>query len=328
MTCFEELSISCNSIKKFDCAPCYAYDYFAQLSKLDVNFDFGKEIAISPCPNVLFMDHFFSLPDVVERKCTFLYTDGSKNDLKGPVGFAIWSTDDRLNRKFKVNNTISIFTAEALAILEAVKLIIDFKITSSIIFSDLKSVLASLSNSNRIKNQSYVILEIKKLCVYARQNDLKICVVWIPAHVGINGNEKADREAKLVIIDGMDYPFSISVSDAVAINKEVCTQKISANIENLGRSKGKEYFLLYYRTSPIPWFQNFKLTRKEIVIINRLRSNHSSLNHSLNKFKIVNSGLCECGKENDTADHLLWHCTLFNNIRNIMMENLIILILP
>jgi hypothetical protein len=69
-----------------------------------------------------------------------------------------------------------------------------------------------------------------------------------------------------------------------------------------GREKGEHF----YKQGTPPWFNVFKLRRRSIVSINRLRSGHTSLKDSLKNINIVESDPCDCGNASETANHVLW----------------------
>ena len=59
-----------------------------------------------------------------------------------------------------------------------------------------------------------------------------------------------------------------------------------------------------------------QLTRQEQVIIFRLRTGHNRLNKHLHRLKIVRSPGCQCGKGEQTADHILQDCEDLQNLRH------------
>lgn len=80
------------------------------------------------------------------------------------------------------------------------------------------------------------------------------------------------------------------------------------------------YFQLYHSQSVNPWFASSSLSRKSIVNINRIRSDHNSLKlYSLFKFKITDNDLCSCGFIED-ENHVLWTCNKYTKERKIMIE--------
>jgi hypothetical protein len=50
-----------------------------------------------------------------------------------------------------------------------------------------------------------------------------------------------------------------------------------------GGKRVKIFFQNFYKQGTHPWFNSFKLRRRSIVSINRLRSGHTSLRDSLKK---------------------------------------------
>ena len=69
-----------------------------------------------------------------------------------------------------------------------------------------------------------------------------------------------------------------------------------------------------------PWFNNFKLPRKDITYINRIRSGHCQLNAHLYRMNIVNSPNCECDEVPQNLDHIVWFCPLYDTGRADMIN--------
>ena len=112
-----------------------------------------------------------------------IYTDGSKEDSK--VGCAVIS-DNHSNMQ-RIPDDSSIFTAEA----TAVDLALDFISTCDannkfIIFSVSLSVLKAMNHTS-----SKLLEKCHELLTY---NEIVLC--WIPSHIGIQGNEMVDKQAK------------------------------------------------------------------------------------------------------------------------------------
>ena len=96
----------------------------------------------------------------------------------------------------RLSNNTSIFTAEACAILEALKYIDgDEECGDVSIFSDSLEVVNALA-VNTSKKSTKVIEEIRNISYHMqRTSSPGINIVWIPGHVGIRGNEQAHEEA-------------------------------------------------------------------------------------------------------------------------------------
>ena len=128
------------------------------------------------------------------KNANYYYTDASKSS-KG-VGIAITNHD--LSIRFKLPESCSIYTAEAIAILKTVDHILlnhdqGNPHKSNLILSDSLSSLTSLKNPYNTTDIAKLILHKTSL---AYQTGIKISLIWIPGHSNIEGNEKADQEAK------------------------------------------------------------------------------------------------------------------------------------
>ena len=64
---------------------------------------------------------------------------------------------------------------------------------SATVNTDSRITLQSLQNTN---NHNYLIEEIRKLVIELEKHNWTITFTWIKAHVGIYGNELADKLAK------------------------------------------------------------------------------------------------------------------------------------
>ena len=144
-----------------------------------------KETTDSVCKQ-----RFLEIKDSYENKgFTPIYTDGSKSD-KYVSASVVPSVDI-----YKVNlpDHSTIFTAEAVALKLAVQHIQRQVIPKSVIFSDSLSCLQALQGKNL---NHPVICEILEILTYLSKVNTEVVFCWIPGHVGIKGNEKADKNCK------------------------------------------------------------------------------------------------------------------------------------
>ena len=93
----------------------------------------------------------------------------------------------------RLPNESTIFTAEAKAIQLAFEYIKTSNDRRFIIFSDSLSCLQSIKNMNI--EHPFILDILKQYCILTKQNKtVEFC--WIPSHIGIYGNTKADKAAK------------------------------------------------------------------------------------------------------------------------------------
>ena len=157
--------------------------------------------------------------DIEIKDCTnnlLIFTDGSKND-KVNTGYGILFSDDTLEEVSKpMNSYNSIFQAEALA-LKIVAQTLSQKNLHNInieFYTDSQAVIKSLQKRltrNEIIRDCHVTLNN-----LGKTNN--VTINWIPGHKGYEGNEIADKLAKLgamkaTTLDSYNkWPFSMLTS--------------------------------------------------------------------------------------------------------------------
>ncbi|XP_018394554.1 PREDICTED: uncharacterized protein LOC108773291, partial [Cyphomyrmex costatus] len=265
----------------------------SSLSAFMYRKDFDNFITYSKeaCNNEIvqvFSDQLQNLRELVPDGLSF-YTDGSKLE-DGSVGAAFFSPELRHCFKYKLTSSSSVFSAEAWAIYQALILSLDAGYSTVFIFSDSRSVLEAVA-SHKLINSNYIIRKIKEALLQLAERKIVCSLFWIPSHKGIMGNEIADKAAKEACKDG--------------------AKGFSAYLNDKALSTGTQYHLLYNPApSAKPWYYKFALNRSEIVLINRLRSNHYNLNYSLFRKNMVQSPACVCGDPRQDLNHIVFYCPL------------------
>ena len=127
-----------------------------------------------------------------------MYTDGSKSGEK--VAAAAVTAQQEF--KCRLPNNASVFTAELKGIELALSEIETSQGDDFVILSDSMSSLQALAGDDWLNP---MVLEVKERLNSLQTNlDKHVTFVWIPSHVGIKGNEKADVAAKAAL----DLPHS------------------------------------------------------------------------------------------------------------------------
>ena len=125
-------------------------------------------------------------------------------------------------------------------------------------FSDALSVLEAIQNPKK-EDLDQLTMSLRALSEHYK----KVVLQWIPAHCNIKGNEKADHLAKC--------GSKKEQSDLSLTYKEA-----SATIKAATKTRWKEQHPEYDANT-----HYHQLTRKEQVIIFRLRTGHCRLQHHL-----------------------------------------------
>ena len=148
---------------------------------------------------------------------------------------------------------------------------------------------------------------------------LRIKIVWIPGHFGIEGNESADTEAKRAALNPtLSQPLkykplkSARIRNIKAAAKEQWweewhgNKKTSNKLRHITKQKGVKTGTKLYNTLP---------SRRAVAMIARLRTGYCKLNHYMYRFKIKDSPYCECGNGKETVEHYLLECRKYNEQR-------------
>ena len=126
------------------------------------------------------------------------YTDGSR-DGNSVACATVFPSHTELS--MRLPDSASIFTAEIWAIITALEEIKNASESKFIIFTDSRSCLQALLY---MKLEHPLIGMAIRNCVFLNIANKDIILCWVPSHVGIRGNEKADSAAK----SALDLPHA------------------------------------------------------------------------------------------------------------------------
>jgi len=205
------------------------------------------------------------------REGISIYTDGSKSE-DSPVGAAVYSPKLGLALKHKLPADASIFSAEAWAVYQALILVESSQFDNATIFSDSKSVLDALSSPHRTSNNNYLIPLCRSKFHYLVNTGYFINLAWVPSHIGIPGNKKADLLAKQAAIYGRKLKFKTPYTDYCVSSNRDLREKSSVLLKESFLTKRKQYYSLYVGGSfpSKPWFHHLSIPREQITLISDL----------------------------------------------------------
>ena len=197
-----------------------------------------------------------------------VYTDGSKSDTA--CGCAVVSTYHG-KMKIKLNHVCSVFTAELSAIRLALSSITCTN-SSFLICSDSASALQSIQE---FSPSNPLVQDIQTTLLSLYNKGVHVCFVWIPGHVGITGNERADIAAKQAL-DEASIPSSLvpAYDIKAAIRKEALSKW-----GNLWTNLTGNKLRTIKAVTPM-WPTSVRKNRAEEVAITRLRIGHCALTHA------------------------------------------------
>jgi kelch-like protein 2/3 len=200
----------------------------------------------------------------------------------------------------------SIYSAESHAVLLALEFIEVYDSNRFVIFSDSLSCLQAIQNR---KWSSPLICSILEKCHILATTGKEIHFCWIPSHVGITGNERADAEAKAAL----QFP----VSDCKIPHSDF-KQLVSLHVRKVWQTQWDQV--------PFNKLQSIKNTigdtkltgiarRWDEVVLHRARIGHTHLTHCylLKAEDQPQCSSCHCAL---TVQYILIACPHLNDTRH------------
>jgi ribonuclease HI len=213
----------------------------------------------------LFLNH----ASTKHANSTHIYTDGSKTN--GAVGCAAAYDAAAVSRR--LSSSSSIYTAELVGVSCALSLIDQLPGDDFTIFVDSKSVVQALRAYN---SRHPIVWEILTGLVRLAGAGRAVSVCWVPGHVGVRGNERADEAA-----------VNAASSDQAIHSEQVpCREHypiIKASIRHIWQEQWlnvRENKLRTIKDCVRAWSSSYQISRKMEVALCRLRIGHTRLTHS------------------------------------------------
>lgn len=261
-----------------------------------------------------------------------LWTDGSKLD-SGASGAGItWKSSFKWSGKsLALGHHKEILDAELFGILEAFKIAVKEKKRESYtiltIFCDSQTAIKRVQNDELGPGQA-ITKEIIQIAQKLTEEGVSIFIRWVPSHINIEGNEKADFLAK----KAANKPKN------VLINGYCSFSHINRLIKHQKSEDTRKWLLKQQEKRHIPINQRFKLDlnsslrlNKEIFTVSKrlssrffqLKIGHAITAVYLKRIKKSEYSRCWwCNNRNQTIEHLLFECRKWRKERQDFYKDL------
>lgn len=255
--------------------------------------------------------------EYIEKNCSQsikIFTDGSKIP-SGETSSAFVIPELNVCRGYKLPPHVCVFTCELVAILMALYWVDEFRPIDATIFTDSLSALQSMIHIG--KHPRKIVLEILGVYTSMFKHGISLRFVWVPSHVGIMGNELADKAAKAALssISEVFVPHSISEIESLVKTQIMIKWQNRWNLS----SHGRDYYKIKQYVSRT--IITFGKTRREETLYFRLRLGQCNLRARLKLIRRHPTGLCECGVP-ETVTHYLFDCGKYIVQRIILLRSL------
>jgi ribonuclease HI len=188
------------------------------------------------------------------------------------------------------------------------------------IFTDSQPAIKSLAKPKRQSGQSIIKRILDEIdALYETSPSYNLQLEWVPGHMGIEGNEKADEAAKEAALQRINPMRNASLKAARSNTiHQTIKQQWQEQWTN-GRKTACQLRNTTNRPNAKPSSQIYDQLgneRRHIAWIARLRTEHCSLNQYLERFNIIDDGKCECGQATETVKHYLLICSKYERERD------------
>lgn len=237
-----------------------------------------------------------------------LFTDGSKTN-EG-VGYGIYDYENRTSFSYKLNQNFTIMNAELVGIIEALEYAITIGQYKVVILTDSQSGCMALLDNNR---ENYLVQFFYNLVHYNQFQE--IIIQWIPGHVDVTGNERADKAAKLGINKFKTERYPLTIGDSLINFKKELLTEWNEEYKHISEEKGKEHFQIMNKIELKPWYNGMELNTTQTINMGRMRTFHTATKDRLYKWNLIRNENCElCGVQENLI-HILYDCPRHSSIR-------------
>jgi ribonuclease HI len=251
-----------------------------------------------------------------------VFTDGSKDNKSVGAGVAMYQHNQLIKEgKYRLSNYCSNNQAEQIAILKALDLILEMKTATYkeiVIYSDSKTSLDCIKKQT---NHGFIIEQIRNKIRQLTEQQWKIYFKWVKAHIGIEGNEKADKLAKEAAKDEN-------------INRQVAYSRVPiSTLANDIKNKGHEQWQLLWDTTTkgVACRSFFPSLDKRLQMripvtpeFTALVTGHIKTKTYLHRFKLADDPTCPCKQAPQTPDHIIYECDIIEAQRSYLINQIIL----
>jgi ribonuclease HI len=260
-----------------------------------------------------------------------LYTDGSC--INDKVGASAVTADGSIIHRSYLGRAseATVYAAELRGILSALQIAYKKDHKAVIVFTDNQAAIRSVSNPDSQSGQ-YILLQIVWMIENLRSKGIEPEFHWVPAHIGIEGNERADKAAKEATgwrrirdrgrsreVDTDQTAYKPPGYSLVAAMRAVHNSLLLVEWKEawMNEKTGRELNRICPEPTTKVLLLQKSVPRPFSSLIVQMRTAKIDLRQflSLRKVPDVDDDKCECGRGSQTVRHVLFSCPVYYELR-------------
>lgn len=250
------------------------------------------------------------------RNGAHIYVDGSK--MEEGVGAAYLHPAIQAFKMIKLPGFTSIFSAELIALSQALSYTERISYPIYYIFSDSLSALKALMTPKATSNIHPVLVRVLQQLHHLREINKSVRIIWIPGHHGIPGNEAVDILAKRSVVDGIPSPICPPGGDVLPSRRSFYVGRWKERFQQI--DSNNDYLKIKDTPLKAPWFSSCRDSRRMITTITRLRLGHCCSEEHLFRLHLIPENRCPYGDGDGSVHHKLFRCKQFQRGRAKLIE--------
>lgn len=240
-----------------------------------------------------------------------IYTDGSK--IQGKVGAAlsVWEGNVEVkSQKLKLESFCSVYQAELLALEKATKLAVESRTEKCNIYSDSRSALETIVDNVSL----HPLAERTRTNLQTAQIHGKIVnLFWVKAHVGVEGNERADALAKGAAL-GLKKRPDYDLCPVSFVKRQIRLDTLDEWNRRYKEGTTASGTKIFFPDA----VEAYRITRKIKVdhVLAQVITGHGGFSEYLYRFKCKENSSCICDpKKEESIVHAIVECPVFGSQR-------------
>ena len=249
------------------------------------------------------------------KKELAFYTDGSKMDIG--TGAGVYCKALGINHSFRIHDDCSVFQAEVTAIIQAAEIIRESNIVGKTITVYIDSQAAVKALDSAVIRSRLVRICKSLLNEISRANAVTLC--WVPGHMDIKGNEKADELARKGSALHLSRALPFVVTPISSLRKKI-------EDEAIGRANRRWVHLETCATARALWpaFSKkrstslVKLSRYNARVVSGIITGHCAIGVHAERLGVLHNDFCRSCRDEEEIEsvrHLLCDCPALSVIR-------------